>query len=293
MSINKIECSGGRLTLHGDYVVYHQDDVQFELEGDGVPGFLKGSRKGNIFISTNRVIFAPNSNCNVGSFSMNFQSIRGVEVKQPIFGANYIKGDVISEPEGGWQGRGSFRIMFNSGGAIEFAEHFRQAVQTARRPNQVPPMAPAGQQAAFAVYNNPYPPPPPQPGYYYGPPPQGFYPQYTLRLLLWPSPSGILPTIHSKILPHTQELQHPLPRPVVHMVVHNQMEPKLERLTARDRTSMCLQASWNANGSAPTIQPTRAKAREAYSSGQNVYVPASQYPPYAPPPPYTPDKKND
>ena len=36
-------------------VVYHQDGVQFELQGDGIPGFLKGSRKGNIFITTNRV----------------------------------------------------------------------------------------------------------------------------------------------------------------------------------------------------------------------------------------------
>ncbi|XP_048575738.1 WW domain-binding protein 2 [Nematostella vectensis] len=256
MSINKIECSGGRLTLHGDYVVYHQDDVQFELEGDGVPGFLKGSRKGNIFISTNRVIFALNSNCNVGSFSMNFQSIRGVEVKQPIFGANYIKGDVISEPEGGWQGRGSFRIMFNSGGAIEFAEHFRQAVQTARRPNQVPPMAPAGQQAAFAVYNNPYPPPPPQPGYYYGPPPQGFYPQYTPGMQMGQPPPYNPP-------------ENPPPYP---------------------GTAAPSAPPSSAYGGP---QPDGAKAREAYSSGQNVYVPASQYPPYAPPPPYTPDKKND
>jgi len=31
-------------------------------------------------------------------------------------------------PPGGWAGRGTFNITFNSGGAIEFAEHFRQAV---------------------------------------------------------------------------------------------------------------------------------------------------------------------
>ncbi|KAK3717329.1 hypothetical protein QZH41_011567 [Actinostola sp. cb2023] len=172
MSINKIECSDGRLTLHGDYVVYHQDGVQFELLGDGIPGFLKGSRKGNIFVSTNRVIFAPMAMTEVGSFSMNFQSIRGVEVKQPMFGANFIKGDVISEPEGGWQGRGTFNIVFNSGGAIEFAEHFKQAVVTANRPG-AQPMQPAGHQA-FGVYNDP--PPPPQAGYYNGPPYQGAQP---------------------------------------------------------------------------------------------------------------------
>lgn len=29
---------------------------------------------------------------------------------------------------GGWYGRGTFKVTFNSGGAIEFAEHFRVAV---------------------------------------------------------------------------------------------------------------------------------------------------------------------
>lgn len=36
-------------------VVYHQNGVQFTLEGDGIPGFLRGSKKGNIFISTQKV----------------------------------------------------------------------------------------------------------------------------------------------------------------------------------------------------------------------------------------------
>ena len=31
-------------------------------------------------------------------------------------------------PPGGWQGRGSFKVTFNSGGAIEFAQHFKHAV---------------------------------------------------------------------------------------------------------------------------------------------------------------------
>ena len=36
--------------------MYHQDGVEFTLEGDGIPGFLKGSRKGNIFITTSKVL---------------------------------------------------------------------------------------------------------------------------------------------------------------------------------------------------------------------------------------------
>jgi len=36
-------------------VVYHQDGVEFTLEGDEIPSFLKGSKKGNIFITTQKV----------------------------------------------------------------------------------------------------------------------------------------------------------------------------------------------------------------------------------------------
>ena len=34
------------------------------------------------------------------SFSMPFYCMKEVELEQPIFGANYIKGKVVSEPNG-------------------------------------------------------------------------------------------------------------------------------------------------------------------------------------------------
>lgn len=34
------------------------------------------------------------------SFSLPFRSMRDVELEQPIFGANYIKGRVVAEPDG-------------------------------------------------------------------------------------------------------------------------------------------------------------------------------------------------
>uniref|UniRef100_A0A6P8J3F2 WW domain-binding protein 2-like isoform X2 n=1 Tax=Actinia tenebrosa TaxID=6105 RepID=A0A6P8J3F2_ACTTE len=266
MSVNKVQCADGRLTLHGDYVVYHQDGVQFELQGDGIPGFLKGSRKGNIFISTNRVIFAPSVNHGVGSFSMNFQSIRGVQVKQPMFGANYLKGDVISEPEGGWAGRATFNITFNSGGAIEFAEHFRQAVSKANRPGSQP-MAPAGQNdQVFQVFNN-YPPPAPQAGYYNGPPYPGYYgnpqpgpPQPGPPYYGPPPPGGY----YAAPPPQYAPPENPPPYP------------------GQAATPSAPPADFPGGG---------AKAREAYSSGQNVYVPSNQ--PHAPPPPYSAENKKD
>lgn len=190
--MNKVLCNNGRLTLHGDYVVYHQDGVEFSLEGDQIPGFLKGSRKGNVFITTQKVIFAPTAGSNYGSFSMNFHSIRNVEVKQPMFGANYVKGDVISEPDGGWQGRGSFKVTFNSGGAIEFAQHFKHAVANAHRPGSQPPPPVPGQpllsNGNAYTYHNAYQPQPA--GYYaaYPPPPPAGYPGYPG----YPPPVGVV-----------------------------------------------------------------------------------------------------
>ena len=36
------------------------------------------------------------------SFSMPFHSLREVELEQPVFGANYIKGKVRADTNGGW-----------------------------------------------------------------------------------------------------------------------------------------------------------------------------------------------
>ena len=47
---------------------------------------------------------------------------RGKKVQIMIFCVNF---DWFS---GGWHGRGMFKVTFNSGGAIEFAENFKRAV---------------------------------------------------------------------------------------------------------------------------------------------------------------------
>lgn len=265
MSMNKALCTDGRLTLHGDYVVYHQDGVEFTLEGDEIPGFLKGSKKGNIFITTQKVIFASTTGSSYGSFSMNFHSIRNVEVKQPMFGANYVKGDVISEPDGGWHGRGTFKVTFNSGGAIEFAEKFRRAVAGAHRPGAQPP-PPAGQtlfmNGGGSYYNNMY---PTQPGYYPAPG-QAFYPA--------PAPGG-----YAGYPPPVGVMGQPPP-----YQPHENPPPYPGQAAPSAPPPSDGYASYSYGDS---------KAREAYSTGQNVYVPSPQAPPpYAPPPYGNADKKN-
>ena len=53
-------------------VLYHQDGVEFALEGDEIPGFLRGSKKGNIFITTQKV-----SHKNVSLFSVTVEVALG------------------------------------------------------------------------------------------------------------------------------------------------------------------------------------------------------------------------
>ena len=37
-------------------MVEHQEDVKFELEGDRLPTFLKGSTRGDFFLTTSKVV---------------------------------------------------------------------------------------------------------------------------------------------------------------------------------------------------------------------------------------------
>ena len=54
------------------------------------------------------------------SFSFPFVALRDVELEQPVFGANYIKGKVLAQPNGGFEGEAKFKLRFKSGGAIDF-----------------------------------------------------------------------------------------------------------------------------------------------------------------------------
>ncbi len=51
-----------------------------------------------------------------------------VEIEQPVFGANYIKGKVRAQPNGNWYGDAKFKLVFKKGGAIEFGEAMLKTV---------------------------------------------------------------------------------------------------------------------------------------------------------------------
>jgi hypothetical protein len=52
-----------------------------------------------------------------------------VDLEQPVFGANYIKGSVKAQPNGGWTGEAKFKLQFKHGGAIDFGKAMLEAAR--------------------------------------------------------------------------------------------------------------------------------------------------------------------
>lgn len=50
-------------------------------------------------------------------------------MEQPVFGSNFLKGKVRAQPDGGWRGEAKFKIVFKSGGAIDFAQGMVMAMR--------------------------------------------------------------------------------------------------------------------------------------------------------------------
>ena len=85
------------------------------------------------------------------SFSFPFVALKDVELEQPIFGANYIKGkvrpvflslytctlnnrsQVRAQPGGNFTGEAKFKLHFKSGGAIDFGQAMLKAATMASR----------------------------------------------------------------------------------------------------------------------------------------------------------------
>ncbi|KAJ8318213.1 hypothetical protein KUTeg_003304 [Tegillarca granosa] len=148
MSLNTAHAHGGVVIYNGERILLYCDGVEFALDG-AVPAF-KGNKKGRIYLTTHRVIFTNKDfKALLQSFSIPFYCMKEVELEQPVFGANYIKGRVVAEEGGNWTGSCKFKLWFNSGGCIEFGQAMLRAGQLASRnrmqqppPPYVPPQGP-------------------------------------------------------------------------------------------------------------------------------------------------------
>lgn len=109
------------------------ENVTIEFSGqDG--SVFKGTKQGSIYLTTHRMIFNSKKFEDVmKSFSFPFVCLNEVEVEQPMFGANYIRGKVRAQPDGNFVGETKFKLIFKAGGAIEFAQAMLRAAHMAQQ----------------------------------------------------------------------------------------------------------------------------------------------------------------
>lgn len=266
--------NGGVLVNNGESILRECKNVELSFSDvTSKTMLLEGSKKGNVYLTPYRLLFVSSKNTDgLRSAMFPYYKMKGCSIEQPVFGANYIKGTVSAEPDGGWEGHANFKMSFPSGGAIELGQHLFKLATNASRAK------PAQNGAAAYGYPSPgnmgYGPPPPAYPYPGPPAANGFYqpPPPTADNMAYPYPPpapGVFPSGYDYMAPP------PYPGPP------QNWNPATQNWTAQ-----------------PVAAPQgNAKAAEAAASAyydpnnpHNVYMPMDRPPPYAP---HTPEKKNN
>ncbi|XP_064121734.1 WW domain-binding protein 2-like isoform X2 [Macrobrachium nipponense] len=132
MALNSAHAGKGVLIYSGESIILFCDHVTMEFGGQ-LPAEMRGSKTGRLYLTTHRMIFNnKESKDSLQSFAAPFFSLK-VELEQPVFGANYIKGVVKAQPGGGWTGEAKFKLTFKHGGAIEFGQAMLKVASLASR----------------------------------------------------------------------------------------------------------------------------------------------------------------
>ncbi|NXF46291.1 WBP2 protein, partial [Oceanites oceanicus] len=224
----------------------------------GKPEAFKGTKKGMLYLTPYRMIFVSKGKDPMLSFMMPFYLVKGCSIEQPVFSANYIKGQIQAEAGGGWEGQGTFKLTFNSGGAIEFGQLMFKAASNAS--------------SGVPLQNHGYGYTPAPGGYAPAPPAPGGYSPVPGGYAAPPPPNGPYP-----YTPPPMNAYGPAPQPMGYPYAQT--------------PAPSAPPAWVSPG-----MPGGNKAMEAASSAyynpanpHNVYMPMDQPPPYAPPE----DKKNN
>ncbi len=137
-------------------IILFCDHVTMNFGGQS-GAIFQGDKSGRLYLTTHRMIFNNKKKGDpMQSFSFPFVALkevrkcyyiqgrrrlskvfffnllRQVELEQPIFGANYIKGKVRAQPNGNYTGEARFKLFFKSGGAIDFGQAMLKAAQMGR-----------------------------------------------------------------------------------------------------------------------------------------------------------------
>ncbi|KAM8947705.1 WW domain-binding protein 2 isoform 2-T2 [Pelodytes ibericus] len=179
MALNRNHQDGGGVVINNCESVlmsYEHVEITFS-EMTNMQDAFRGTKKGSVILTPYRVIFVSKGRDSMQSFMMPFYLMKDVEIKQPAFGSNYIKGSIRAESGGGWEGSATFKLNFTSGGAIEFGQRMLQVASQASRGGPPSPAYPYMPNGGYAfpppAANGIYPPPPT--GYPYPPPQNEFY----------------------------------------------------------------------------------------------------------------------
>nr|KAF6297318.1 WW domain binding protein 2 [Myotis myotis] len=142
MALNKNHSEGGGVIVNNtESILMSYEHVELTFNDmKNVPEAFKGTKKGTVYLTPYRVIFLSKGKDAMRSFMMPFYLMKDCEIKQPVFGANYIKGTVKAEAGGGWEGSASYKLTFTAGGAIEFGQRMLQVASQASR-GEAPPGA--------------------------------------------------------------------------------------------------------------------------------------------------------
>lgn len=285
MALNKNHSqNGGVIVNNGESILKMCKDVELTFSDMAYKmDAFKGTKKGLLYLTPFRVIFVSKGKDPMMSFMMPFYLVKGCSIEQPVFSANYIKGTISAEPGGGWEAQASFKLTFNSGGAIEFGQQmFKFATNASRAP-----------QPANVVYGytptavpGPYGPGcyPPVPGGYVPAPPAGPYPYVP------PTMNGYGPAPQPMGYPYA-----PPPGPSMYPPELNPMymapPPPYPGLPYNAAQAPPGPTVWSEPGTLGNGKAAEAASSAYYNPANphDVYMPMERPPPYAP----TDDKKTN
>mmetsp|Transcript_83153 Transcript_83153/g.231376 ORF Transcript_83153/g.231376 Transcript_83153/m.231376 type:complete len:355 (+) Transcript_83153:165-1229(+) len=156
MALNPPLGPGGLpVTAPGELYLLRRDGIGFKCEAPGI-GTWKAN--GCMIMTTRRLCFVARSATKTGkpavslqAFDVPYANLSGEKFNQPIFGANYISGNVAPVPGMGLPTTAEFRLTFNEGGVGTFLRLFFVVMDRERRAmGAAGPAAAAPAHAAFA-----------------------------------------------------------------------------------------------------------------------------------------------
>ncbi|KAJ1355710.1 hypothetical protein KIN20_013218 [Parelaphostrongylus tenuis] len=143
MSINTSNTPDGKgvLIFNGEMILLYTTNVKISFSNNSAEAF-KGTKDGSLYLTSHRIIFMNKSKKDLlKSFSMPFQMLRNVTLEQPLITPNYLKGDVEALPDGQFEDKVEWKLVFPKGGCIEFGQsllHCSETVSRVRAFNTLP-----------------------------------------------------------------------------------------------------------------------------------------------------------